>query len=605
MKPLTADWLNTLAAIVPPQGLVLVGAGGGGLLTTWVASQPAPALLIEGDPQRYALLNRSFAGMHHLAVQKDVVAPTHEPVDFYRYSIPDESGLAPYDVVSALWPHIEVQHTIEVANPITLNDLALNGPAHANWLLVDTPYACELLESADDAWGQADVLICRAHAPAIVGWTHKATEHGHHIAAGFDTQHPHVRHVVLVRDVALQRTQSRHILSQLNQQLAAETQSRQQEAAAKADALKQRDELAQAQSELQQTMAQVQQAQAGLQQKLEAQTQAKAALQQQLEAETQARQQQAIAKTDALKQRDELAKANAELQQTLNSAEEKLKNTQETIAALELKNTSNEKLILSLKSTLEQAGGLGEMIKDLEPFFYGRRVTYVDVGAYIGDVFLKLANSNIKIREAHLFEPNANTFQELVEKTPLTAKSGSIHHYQMALGNSEGILNIRFAASMSKVTEGEAAGVIANADSEATTTPVTTLDKFIEHVTDRQIHLLKIDVEGFEESVLRGASSTMQAQLVDVVVIEVGFNPSGTQQCHYRVVDDLLGHFGYRLFKVYDQVHEWISDSPILRRANFVYMSEQFAKSNPYRLTHELHKTNAQIEKLKQQLKKI
>lgn len=69
-----------------------------------------------------------------------------------------------------------------------------------------------------------------------------------------------------------------------------------------------------------------------------------------------------------------------------------------------------------------------------------------------------------------------------------------------------------------------------------------------------------------------------------------------------RKVDDIMMGFGYRIFRIYEQVSEWISDLPVLRRSNFVYMSERFASANPYRLTREIYEKDRIIERLTVQL---
>src|SRR5690554_6114076 len=55
-------------------------------------------------------------------------------------------------------------------------------------------------------------------------------------------------------------------------------------------------------------------------------------------------------------------------------------------------------------------------VKDMEPYFYGRHITYVDVGAYRGDVLETLVRSRIRVREAHLLEPNPQSFDRLEEQ---------------------------------------------------------------------------------------------------------------------------------------------------------------------------------------------
>ena len=64
----------------------------------------------------------------------------------------------------------------------------------------------------------------------------------------------------------------------------------------------------------------------------------------------------------------------------------------------------------------------------------------------------------------------------------------------------------------------------------------TTLDALSNQITERHISLLKIDVEGYESEVLAGAVRFLSEQRVDVIYIEAGVNPTGTQQRYYRIM---------------------------------------------------------------------
>ena len=104
----------------------------------------------------------------------------------------------------------------------------------------------------------------------------------------------------------------------------------------------------------------------------------------------------------------------------------------------------------------------------------------------------------------------------------------------------------------------------------------------------QRISLLKLDVEGYEPQVLAGAAGLLAAQAIDLVYVEAGMDPDGAQQSYYREIEDRLRGHGYRLFRIYEQMHEWPEDSPLLRRVNLAFMSTDFAQRHPFRLTREL-----------------
>lgn len=82
-------------------------------------------------------------------------------------------------------------------------------------------------------------------------------------------------------------------------------------------------------------------------------------------------------------------------------------------------------------------------------------------------------------------------------------------------------------------------------------------------------------------------------------------DPDTTQQVYYRKIEDALHAHGYRLFRVYEQTHEWPTDNPLLRRVNLCFMSGAFAASHPYRLSRELFRVRREHEKLAEQVSSL
>jgi FkbM family methyltransferase len=242
--------------------------------------------------------------------------------------------------------------------------------------------------------------------------------------------------------------------------------------------------------------------------------------------------------------------------------------------------------------------GFDEFLEDIAPFFYRRSLSYVDVGGFVGEMLEKLLASRLKVREAHLIEPNPRSLQAARKRLMPLFKGNSLNFHALAMGEQPGRVRMASARSMSKVLAthaGEAPEPSAedgNFDAEC-----STLDLLSTRFTDGRVSLLKIDVEGYEEHVLAGAQQLLQQHKVDIIYIEAGLNPQGTQQVYYRRIEDLLLARGYRLFKIYEQHHEWMDDSPLLRRVNLAFMSSSFAERNPYRLTLELNQVKDELEK--------
>lgn len=221
---------------------------------------------------------------------------------------------------------------------------------------------------------------------------------------------------------------------------------------------------------------------------------------------------------------------------------------------------------------------IDDFINDIAPFFAGRAITYVDVGAYIGEVLLKILDTRkINIREAHLIEPNPESFTKLKENVQ-DCNVPSCNVYNFGISNQVGIATFRAAKSMTKKLNADIP--ISNA-SNLFEVECQRLDDISSVFTDGHVDLLKLDVEGEELDVLQSAKALFERQRVDVLYVEVGLNREGTQQTYFGVLDSILQSHGYRVFKIYEQKNEWIEDSPLLRRCNAAYMSHKFVSMNP------------------------
>ncbi|MEA2018888.1 MAG: FkbM family methyltransferase [Campylobacterota bacterium] len=229
---------------------------------------------------------------------------------------------------------------------------------------------------------------------------------------------------------------------------------------------------------------------------------------------------------------------------------------------------------------VNERGTFEEFIDDITPFFYGKRLTYVDIGAYIGETFLEF-NSKLNIRESHLFEPNPDNFSKLEENIS-NLESKNTHLYNKAIGENKDLI-LQKNLSMSKVINDDSLE-----HSDCIKVDSISLDSLVNNITENHISILKVDVEGYEKEVLLSAESTLENQQVDILYIEAGVSPDNKQQTYYRNIDDIMISKGYNLFRIYEQMFEWIDDSPKLRRINLAYISDKFAKQNPFRVVNEL-----------------
>lgn len=238
-------------------------------------------------------------------------------------------------------------------------------------------------------------------------------------------------------------------------------------------------------------------------------------------------------------------------------------------------------------------GMLEEFISDMEPFFYGKRMSLVDVGAFDGSVFDRFQKSKLKFREVHLFEPNPKTYDILTTKVTFW-QTKHIYTHKLAMSSQKASLKMKLNNSMTTIVDTKPECL-----ENYVTVSTLTLDSFVDSLYQNHISILKIDVEGHEMAVLEGGRKTFEKQFVDVVYIEAGLDIGNPQQTYYRKIDDFMTNFGYRIFKIYEQTNEWIDDSPALRRVNIAYISDKFSRHNPYKISKELFGIKAQFESFK------
>jgi len=148
--------------------------------------------------------------------------------------------------------------------------------------------------------------------------------------------------------------------------------------------------------------------------------------------------------------------------------------------------------------------------------FLRRDDLFVDIGANIGS-YTVLAAGHVGASVVSI-EPVPKTFEHLQNNISINQVANKVVAYNLALGNEKG--QISFTSTLDTMNH------VATA-SEANTieVPVDTLDAIMEK--EKEPVLLKIDVEGFETNVLKGASQTLSRKNLKAIIIEL--NGSGAK----------------------------------------------------------------------------
>ncbi|MBT5717064.1 MAG: FkbM family methyltransferase [Opitutae bacterium] len=193
-------------------------------------------------------------------------------------------------------------------------------------------------------------------------------------------------------------------------------------------------------------------------------------------------------------------------------------------------------------NTIEKdLGFLG--IKDLGIVF--------DVGAHLGQTtlhFRKVFSS----ADVHSFEPISQNFDQL--KINIRGRN-RVYTNQFALGSSKGIEMIKIGDSDQTHSMYRNLQESVESKDETQKIRVETIDSYLSEHGIIGIDLLKIDVEGHELEVLKGADKTLKKHRIKVILAECDFSPQDKQHTYFNELWDFLRERNFSFFGLYDVIH--------------------------------------------------
>ena len=161
----------------------------------------------------------------------------------------------------------------------------------------------------------------------------------------------------------------------------------------------------------------------------------------------------------------------------------------------------------------------------------------VDVGAYIGVISLAMARFGGLGNTVHAFEADHLNYGRLLQNVSGDTGSRVLTHHSAA-GNQVG--SAAFTRNLDPGTNSLSAVADASVASAGEfTVPITTLDAFVAEHDIAEIAVLKIDVEGADFDVLRGAAGLLSSGKVGAVVVEIPLTPE-----HRAEMNALLSEHG-------------------------------------------------------------
>jgi FkbM family methyltransferase len=208
----------------------------------------------------------------------------------------------------------------------------------------------------------------------------------------------------------------------------------------------------------------------------------------------------------------------------------------------------------------------------------------VDVGANIGHMTSIMALRVGPTGKVLAFEPHPLTFDELNANIGhWTALTGThIHAHRIALSDSidDGVLNVPGEDSINR-----AIATVSHGGSGPGARYSIRLDRLDTYLTDSEpVGLLKVDVEGHEAHVLRGAQSAIQRKRIRDIVFEE-YRPYPTAATAFLEANE------YTVFSLgVSLIGLAISSGPFDRPTRSGYIPTYLATSDPERALRRLRR---------------
>jgi FkbM family methyltransferase len=197
-----------------------------------------------------------------------------------------------------------------------------------------------------------------------------------------------------------------------------------------------------------------------------------------------------------------------------------------------------------------------------------------DVGAYIGEV-TKVYGRLFPSARIYCFEPFDGSFQKLVR----LSDNKLVHPHQMALSDQPGKIKLYVNEDLTcnsffpRPTSGPTYYSLKAEHTGQIEVDSMTIDAFCEKENIKQIDIVKLDVEGAELRVLKGACDKLSKHAISLIYTEVMFTVHYEGGCMFHELTGFLEQYGYTLYNLYNLKR---AKNGQIRWGNAIFLSPQF-----------------------------
>lgn len=227
---------------------------------------------------------------------------------------------------------------------------------------------------------------------------------------------------------------------------------------------------------------------------------------------------------------------------------------------MSLKNRINSRLKSELLDFLRRRGyllynknrnlprGINPIMDIKTKLKYKRIKTVFDVGANIGQT-VKWIKDELPDSVVYAFEPIHSTYIQL-EKNVFDYKNVITENF--AFGDKKHVTKIHIKGN--NLLNSLKNEVILNKKSteNVETVVVNTIDTYVKDKNIDAIDILKIDTEGYELHVLKGAVEMLNNERINFIFSEVGFLTTDQYHTYFCSLLDFLSDFNFQFYALYD-----------------------------------------------------
>jgi FkbM family methyltransferase len=256
-----------------------------------------------------------------------------------------------------------------------------------------------------------------------------------------------------------------------------------------------------------------------------------------------------------------------------------------------LKNRLRSGVKHQLRRLLRQPGKLSAFDAIYAHFFDDRsvpdgQVVIFDVGAHVGESVrrFKILFPRSVI---HSFEADEENYQNLCMKFSaheglflnhfgVGSQPGKEIFHRNTKTDTSGFVPVNQDSAWAKLRSRQHNVETKDYTTKSYEVEIRTIDSYMKEQGIERVHLLKIDTQGYEDEVLKGAADALKNQQIDMIETELIPGNAYTKSLNFYDLDQILIPCGYKFYGI-DRGGNLLA-SPSLA-LNLVYVSDRFLNS--------------------------